>query len=180
MKKLKDFLYDKSDLLIALAILLIAAVLIAWRLDVIMDYPKEIVKDNDHQTEFPLIPPEEDESDDTGEGPSEGSNDSEEGSNEESSENTEESDDEESVEEPETPLWESGVLTREVTVTVRGNSATAAVQCLIDAGLFESYDEYVNLCAIQGVAHPESVVGGTFTFDAGTDKQTILSYVNWS
>ena len=99
MKKFKDFLYDKSDLIIALAILLIAAVLIAWRLDVIMDYPKEIVKDNDHQTEFPVIPPDENEDEES----NEGSNESEEESSDNSEEDSEGSDDEENTPEPETP-----------------------------------------------------------------------------
>ncbi len=182
MKKIKDFLYDKSDLLIALAILLIAALLIVWRLEVIMDYPKEVIKDNNHQTEFPLTPPEntEGENSSEGSGDTEGNTNENENSNENNSEGSNESESEDPTPEPQKPLWEGGVLTREVTVTVKGNSATAAVQCLIDAGLFENYDEYVNLCATQGVAHPESVIAGTFTFEAGTDKQTVLSHVNWS
>lgn len=183
MKKLKDFLYDKSDILIALAILLIAATLIAWRLDVIMDYPQEIIDDNNHQTEFPENQPEdtENENESEGEGESEGESTNED-SNNESNESDEESNqtEEEPTDAPEKPLWEGGVLTRDVTVTVRGNSATAAVQCLIDAGLFESYSEYKDLCATQGVADPESVIAGTFTFKAGTSKATVLSKVNWS
>ena len=47
MKALKDFFYDKNDIIIALAILLIAALLIVWRMEVIMDYPQTLAKETD-------------------------------------------------------------------------------------------------------------------------------------
>ena len=50
MKTLKDFLYDKNDILIALAILFIAGLLITWRMDVIMDYPETLAKETDTTT----------------------------------------------------------------------------------------------------------------------------------
>lgn len=50
MKALKDFLYDKNDILIALAILLIAGLIITWRMDVIMDYPETLAKETDTTT----------------------------------------------------------------------------------------------------------------------------------
>lgn len=39
MKSLKDIIYDKSDIVVALLILLIAAAIIINRVDAIMDYP---------------------------------------------------------------------------------------------------------------------------------------------
>ena len=45
MKKLKDFFYDKNDILIALAILIIAALLIVWRMEIIMDYPRTLAEE---------------------------------------------------------------------------------------------------------------------------------------
>ena len=47
MKAFKDFLYDKNDILIALVILLIAGLLIVWRMEVIMDYPQTLAKETD-------------------------------------------------------------------------------------------------------------------------------------
>ena len=44
MKRLKDFFYDKNDILIALAILVLAAALIIWRMEVIMAYPKTMAE----------------------------------------------------------------------------------------------------------------------------------------
>lgn len=40
MEKLKDFFYDKNDLVVALVIIVAAALLIAWRVDYIMEYPR--------------------------------------------------------------------------------------------------------------------------------------------
>ena len=47
MKSLKDFFYDKNDIIIALAILLIAGLLITWRMNVIMDYPQTLAQETD-------------------------------------------------------------------------------------------------------------------------------------
>lgn len=42
----RDFLYDWNDVIIALLILLAACLIIFWRVNVIMQYPKHLVKDN--------------------------------------------------------------------------------------------------------------------------------------
>ena len=39
MNKIKDIIYDKSDILIAILILALAAILILWRLGIILEYP---------------------------------------------------------------------------------------------------------------------------------------------
>ena len=43
MKKLKDFFYDKNDILVALVVLAVAALIVTWRVNVIMDYPSTLV-----------------------------------------------------------------------------------------------------------------------------------------
>jgi len=50
MKALKDFFYDKNDIIIALTILLIAGLLIVWRMEVIMDYPQTLAEETDTTT----------------------------------------------------------------------------------------------------------------------------------
>lgn len=45
MEKLKDFLYNKNDLLVALIILVIAAAVIFFRVEAIMAYPETLVKE---------------------------------------------------------------------------------------------------------------------------------------
>ena len=47
MKGFKDFYYDKNDIIIALLILCIAGLLIAWRMNVIMDYPQTLAQETD-------------------------------------------------------------------------------------------------------------------------------------
>ena len=39
MKSMKDIIYDKSDIVVALLILFVAAAIIINRVDAIMDYP---------------------------------------------------------------------------------------------------------------------------------------------
>jgi hypothetical protein len=43
MNWIKNFFYDKSDIFIALVILALAAVIILWRVNVIMEYPEALV-----------------------------------------------------------------------------------------------------------------------------------------
>lgn len=140
MKGLKDFIYDKNDILIALAILIVAAMLIVWRMDVIMAYPQTLAEQTKttDTTEEAAVPEESDES----------------GS----------------------ALWSQGLLTKDITVTVDGGSATAAVQSLIDAGLFESYDEYTKVCKAAGYV-PEEIKATTFTFEKGSTQTDIAKQV---
>lgn len=44
MKKLKDFFYDKNDIIIVLIILAVAALIIYTRIGAIMDYPEKLAK----------------------------------------------------------------------------------------------------------------------------------------
>lgn len=62
MNRLKDILYDKNDLLVALVILAIAGFVIYNRIDVIMDYPGTLVAQAG--TESPPVAEQIDESDD--------------------------------------------------------------------------------------------------------------------
>lgn len=148
MKTLKDFLYDKNDILIAFAILVIAALIIVWRMDAIMEYPQTLAEKSGttETTEDSAIEAEKE-------------------SNAENKSQTEEN-----------SLWSNGTLTRDVTVTVQGGSATAAVQSLIDAGLFESYDEYSDVCNAAGYV-PENIKATTFTFEAGSTQTDIAGQV---
>lgn len=56
MNKLKDFFYNKNDILIALIILAIAAIVILWRVDAILSYPETLVANAGTQVEDPLPP----------------------------------------------------------------------------------------------------------------------------
>lgn len=176
MKKFKDFLYDKNDILIAVLILVVAAAIIAWRMDVILQYPKQLIN-NDNQIETPTVDPSK--TDDTSKGDNKGdaatgnksdnagnSSDANTGNNGTDMQGTAE-------------LWAAGALTRDVEVDVTGNTATAAIQCLVDAGLFKDYAEYKQICTKSGL-DDEKVKGGTFTFEKGSTKADIAKKMNWS
>lgn len=152
MKGLKDFLYDKNDVLIAIVILALAALLIFWRLDVIMAYPQTLAEKTDTV----------------------------ETTNEDATPN-EDSKDDESAKEPASNagaaiLWEDGKLTKDITVKVQSGSAVAAVKSLVDAKLFESYDEYVNVCQAAGYT-PEDIKATTFVFEEGCTQTDIAKRV---
>ena len=173
MKKFKDFLYDKNDILIALLILIVAALIITWRMNAIMEYPSTILNSSvsgedqssgDGSQSGEAAGTADGSSTDDGSA-SAGSGDTS-GGDESSSAGTE-------------ALWANGVLTRDVQVTVTGSSATEAIQCLVDAGLCDDYAEYQAQCESAGLDH-QRVSAGTFTFEAGATKADITRTVNWS
>lgn len=142
MKGLKDFIYDKNDILIALVILILAALLIVWRMDVIMDYPQTLAQQTGttDTTDDTAVPDKDD------------------GKGSDSS------------------LWSNGVLSKDVNVKVEGGSATAAVQSLVDAGLFSSYEDFTKVCKAAGYT-PEDIKATTFTFEAGCTQTDIAKIV---
>lgn len=176
MKKFKDFLYDKNDILIAVLILVVAASIIAWRMDVILQYPKQLIH-NDKQIETPTVDPSKgDNKDDANK-----DGDAATGNGSDANTGNNGGDDANSGTDTQgtTELWAAGALTRNVEVDVTGNTATAAIQCLVDAGLFKDYAEYKQICTQSGL-DDEKVKGGTFTFEKGSTKAAIAKKMNWS
>lgn len=158
MEKIKDFIYDKNDILVALLILVLAALLIMWQMDVIMDYPETIFAQGESgETPVSSDTPA---SDDVikGDDASAGGGDTATVTD---------------------SLWKAGALTKDVEVDVYGNSATAAIQCLVDAGLFKDYDEYKSICDKAGMNH-EKVSAGTLLFEKGFTKEDVARKINWS
>ena len=43
MNKFRDLLYDKNDIVVALVIILVAALIIVWRIDAIIGFPQTII-----------------------------------------------------------------------------------------------------------------------------------------
>ena len=154
MKKLKDFIYDKNDIIIAILILAAATLVIFWRLSVILEYPKQLLGNDEPSVETPV----DNTDDETGS---------------QTDDEKDPSDDAENL-----PLWQNGALTKDVEVKVTGSSASAAIQCLIDEGLFEDYSEYQRICEESGLNH-EKVKAGTFTFKQGSTKKDIAKIMNW-
>ena len=179
MKKFKDFLYDKNDILIALLILIVAALIITWRMNAIMEYPSTILNSS--------VSGEDQSSGDggqsgeaagtDGDGVTADGSSTDDGSASAGSGDTSGGDESSSA--GTEALWANGALTRDVQVTVTGASATEAIQCLVDAGLFDDYAEYQAQCESAGLDH-QRVSAGTFTFEAGATKADITRTVNWS
>lgn len=167
MKKLKDLIYDTNDIIIALLILAVAALIIVWRMNVIMDYPKALLGTEDYDSPIAtdtVMP-----SDVT------------------DSTVVDETDSdivlpdltEEDLEDAPVQVWnEDERLTARIVVDIEGNSAVAAVQCLIDAGLFHDYDEYMSTCEDANL-DPEKIAAGRFTFELGSTKEDIVKQINW-
>ena len=178
MKKFKDFLYDKNDILIAVLILVVAASIIAWRMDVILQYPKQLIH-NDKQIETPTVDPSK--TDDTSKGDTNKDGDAATGNGSDANTGNNGGDDANNGTDTQgtAELWAAGALTRDVEVDVTGNTATAAIQCLVDAGLFKDYAEYKQICTQSGL-DDEKVKGGTFTFEKGSTKADIAKKMNWS
>lgn len=172
MKKLKDFIYDKNDIIIAALILAAAALIIAWRMDVILQYPKELINADDPAVEEPIGGGTQPDDTNTGDKPADNTGaDNNDNSGTTGGDNSN----------PAQParLWVDGKLSKDVEVDVTGTTALAAVQCLIDAGLFSDYAEYQSACDGQGLDH-EKVSAGTFTFAKGSTKAQVARKINWS
>lgn len=73
-------------------------------------------------------------------------------------------------------VWIAGELTHDITVSIAGGSATAAVDGLVSAGLFDSYDEFAKVCKAAGCA-PEDIKANTFTFVKGSTQADIAKQV---
>lgn len=177
MKKFKDFIYDKNDIIIAVLILAVAALVIFWRLNIILEYPKQLLGTDDPSVEAPVDGGNEDDGNgDNTDG--DGSNTGGDGDVSDSQGDTGNGDDGDNNSTQDVPLWQGGVLTKDVEVEVTGNSASAAIKCLIDKGLFDDYDEYKQICDNNGMDH-EKVKAGTFTFQKGSTKIEIAKKMNW-
>ena len=164
MKKLKDFIYDKNDVIIAVLILAVAALVISWRLNVILEYPTQLLGADEPAVENPVN------NSDTADTPSDNDDKSDDGDGQDNNQSADNA--------QELPLWQGGVLTKDVEVEVSGNSASAAIQCLIDEGLFDDYAEYQQICDENGLDH-EKVKAGTFKFNKGSTKKDIAKKMNW-
>ena len=64
-------------------------------------------------------------------------------------------------------------------VSVYGDTASSALQCLIDVGLFKDYAEYQSACDSLGIDH-QKVSAGVFSFEKGSTKNDIARAINWS
>ncbi|MCI5721468.1 MAG: hypothetical protein MR328_03255 [Firmicutes bacterium] len=150
MKFIKDFIYDKNDIVIAFLILLVAGALIVWRMDAIMTYPQTLAeKTGPTKTVVDEVDTDAD---------ADSSSDAD--SNAQSSDG----------------VWSGNALAAEVKVTIEPGVASVAVQSLVDAGLFESYEDFEQVCKSIG-REPTNIKATSFTFGPGSTKADIAKTV---
>ena len=203
MKRIKDFLYNWNDIVIIILIILAAAALITWRVNKIMEYPSTLVNNvTDADATDTEATDGEAEATTDGEGAdaeattTDGDADNAETTDGEStdaensdSESTDADTESQTTEtqptntyvEPgsgprDSDIWENGHLKSSVTVTTGQGTAYDAVDSLIAAGLFTSFDDYFAVCMRVGV-DSSRIQAATFTFDAGQTQEDIVKQV---
>lgn len=204
MNKIKDIIYNKSDILIAILILAIAALIIFWRLSIILEYPKEILG-TDEASEVLTEPDEnaaaeadadkEDANAETDANANAGTDtdantDANADANKDADADAEKTDDQNADANQETETENSGEVTKaakwdgdklaaDLEVKLTGTTAYEAVMCMVDAGIFKDYEEYQEICGKMNYDH-EKMRAGVFTFKKGTTREDIIKEVNWS
>lgn len=149
-RSFRDYHYDHSDVLLAVIILAIAACLILWRINIIMDYPKTL-----------------DQSSGTTVTSSENITTSEADSS--SKESTESSGTNKAT-------WDNDKLAEEISMSVEGSNSDKRIQCLIDAGLFTSSVDFETVCKDNNL-NPKKIRAGSYTFSKGLTKTNIAKAV---
>lgn len=172
---MKNFFFKTNDILLAILIIALACGVIAWRMNVIMDYPNTLSEQaNSTQTE-----------EQANQDADAAANESDAGADADADKNTADAEaDKETAantdsdnDSASSDTFVDGKLTKTVKVTVQGGSATAAAGCLVDAGLFKSYDDYAKYCKKAGT-NPEAIKAGTFSFSSGMSKTAIAKKVS--
>jgi hypothetical protein len=163
MKHIKNFFYNINDLILAALILTAAAILIYWRLDIILDYPEKVLENRNNDTVIEEIQlPEEEEEEPVEEEP-------------------QEEPEEEATKEPTIAagsMFVEGKLKEDVTVTIQGGSAKAAVDSLISANFFDDYKQYSDAVESFG-GKPENIKAGTYSFRKNTSLESILNVITF-
>ena len=73
-------------------------------------------------------------------------------------------------------VWKDKQLRSGITLTTASGTAYDAVDTLIDAGLFTSFDDYFSVCMRVGV-DSSAIKSATFTFDQGATQEDIVKQV---
>lgn len=204
MKYIKDFFYNLSDLIIILLILALAGGLIYWRVNVILDYPKVLaaeIKESGNQ----LVPEDVANSDADADAEAnadanadadaetntnataDAAANSDADANKDDDSNKEDSNaepatvDSSTEQEPgsgprDNTIWKAGKLRVDMNVELASGSSEAAVESLVQAGLFASYDDYVAVCKRNNL-DPDMVRALEYTFPAGSTQDDIAKEV---
>jgi len=180
MKKLKDIFYDKNDILIALVIVSVAALVIVTRIDSILAYPASLIADsgtsvdepdepviysgNDNQNDTENVPEESNTVENPGQQDSEGINDSEGNIDSEGSKDPDESKntDESKVE--------------NYTINIEsGSTGEQIAEILKSKGLIESKQEFYN--AVTAAGADKKLKAGDFTIPSNSTPAEVIAII---
>ncbi|NLY82243.1 MAG: hypothetical protein GX078_05655 [Clostridiales bacterium] len=167
MRIIKNFFHNINDLIVVAIILVAAAILIYWRLDIILDYPEQVLDKQNTSTVVDDI-------------------DSTDGAvtpekitpTEEEPEQEEEKPD---VEEPAIAagsVFKDGKLKKDTTVEIEGGSATVAANSLVESNFFEDYEQY-SVAVKSFDRKPENIRAGTYSFREGTSLEKVISAITF-
>ena len=195
MKYIKDFFYNLSDLFIILLILGIAGGLIYWRFNIIMDYPEALAAEVRETANQNLVPSGDSEGENAQGENAEGENAQGENAQGENAQGENSQGENAGAESGETPapidtsseqepgsgprdntIWKDGKLRVDMNVELASGSSEIAVESLVQAGLFTSYEDFVAVCE-KIEADPGMVAAGTYTFPAGSSQEDIADIV---
>jgi hypothetical protein len=152
-RSIRDFNYNHSDIFLAIIILIVAAVVIVWRINVIMDYPKTLSPEA-LANELQAV--------DTGEDPTS------------EAVNTEKT----TTSGSKKATWDGDALSEDITVTLSGKSKSDDVQALINAGLFVNDTDFNNTCQEAGLKKKNiNLKKGNHLLKAGMTKTDIVKAV---
>jgi len=166
MNKLKDIIYDKNDIFIALIIVIIAGLIIHNRIEIIMAYPSELIAETTakkstvvSEEEWQPVIEEPDEEDET--------SDEEEPVNEEEEQSSENEEEDESQDNP---------VVTEITIEIEyGATGSQIAQLLIDKGLISSLGEFYS--AVEAANADTKLQAGTFKIPSNATPAEIIRII---
>lgn len=151
MKSIKDFFHNANDIVLAILIIAAATALIAWRLNIILDYPEKIAQETAVTSE-------------------------ESSESSESTKSTDTADTETSSSVETGSAFEDNLLTADVSFEVSSGNASEAAQGLIDAKLFTDYDQFASAASDAGLS-PADLVAGSYSFSKGASVDDVLNKI---
>lgn len=148
MNKIKDFIYDKNDIFLALLILACAGLLIFWRINSIINYPAVLAEKAAIQQEEKAKPEK-----------INAENEKEKKSNSKASE-----------------ICDNATISQSISFAIPEGSKEAAIQALVETGLFESAEDFEAACTAANV-DSSAIKAKNYTLEKGATKEDIVLLV---
>lgn len=178
MEKLKDILYDKNDLLVALIILLVAGIIITTRINVIMNYPQTLTAEkHGNILESDLMNKDDEQT-------SSNENDENSGGIIQGAPNTNPADSDKAGEgdsgkkddsdKPNSSAGSNAPAPYSVYIPY-GSTPTSIAQTLVDCGLIENKSDFIS--AVTAAGADSKLKAGTFTIPADSTPEQIVQII---